>query len=357
MSDEPALHRYQTTDRADVFDLLRASLPQDASARLIAQWAWKYETSPCTPLDGPVGYIIRVGGGKLVGLSAGFRLKMWMGGIECVAESWGDWVVHPDYRRRKLWERLGFPLATLPIVISWGRSFSPRYGARMGWTASPLTPLIRVLNAGPLIQHFTHSRLLASIGIGASAVARAAGAPLRRWRGRDSDSTIALDAFDDRADALWEQARRPDRAMVVRDRRYLTWRYCQRPDATYNLLGFQRGSELAGFLVIRMGTHQGMRWGYLVDFLAPENSTDILSSLIEHAIVKFRDLGVTAVSCYVTDAAARRALFRHGFFPAPQRDPIHFSHLLPADRLDLRKFATLSDWYVTMGDSDFEMAF
>ena len=45
-SDEPVLHRYRITDRAEVFDFIRAMFPTDASARVIRQWAWKYETNP-----------------------------------------------------------------------------------------------------------------------------------------------------------------------------------------------------------------------------------------------------------------------------------------------------------------------
>lgn len=288
---------------------------------------------------------------------AAFRLRLWMGGVECLAESRGDWVVHPDYRRQRLWERAGIPKSDVPIAISWGKSFSPSYGARLGWTVDPVTPLLRILVPGPVIERFTHSRLLASLGAGASARAGFVSAPFRRGRHDRDGRVVQLNMFDDRVDALIDRARRVHLAMVVRDHRYLNWRYCQRPDAAYILFGVEQGSELFGFLVARVGTHQGLRWGYLVDFLTPEDSSDVLSSLIDHALDEFRSLGVAAVSCYATDPASRRALFRRGFFPVPQRDPIHFSRLVSRARTDLREFATLRQWYVTMGDSDFEMAF
>jgi hypothetical protein len=356
MSDQPILHRYQIADRAELFDLLRVSLPADDCARLIAQWTWKYEASPFTPADGPVGSIIRVGK-QLVSVLAAYRLRAWMGGIECVAESRGDWVVHPDYRRKRIWDRVGVPISDVPVAISWGRFFSITSGGRVGWTADPVTPLLRILDAGSLLEHFTHSRLLGLLGAGASASARLVSTPFRRER-RDRDgSVVRLGGFDDRVDALSERARRTHLAMVVRDHRYLNWRYCQRPDVAYTLFGVEQGSELGGFLVTRVGTHQGLRWGYLVDFLTPENSGGVLSSLVEQALDEFRGSGVAAASCYVTDAATRRVLFRHGFLPVRQRDPIHFSRLIHPERTDLRKFATLRDWYVAMGDSDFEMSF
>jgi len=50
-----------------------------------------------------------------------------------------------------------------------------------------------------------------------------------------------------------------------------------------------------------------MQWGHLVDFLAPEKSSEVLRSLVGAAIDEFRALGVAAVSCYATDPAARAA--------------------------------------------------
>lgn len=356
MSDEPVLQRYRTADRLEVFDFLRAMYSPDISARMISQWAWKYETNPFNPPEGPVVNIIRVDG-KLIALLAGFRLNMWMGGIECLAECSGDWVVHPDFRRQKLWRRVG---AMQPneaaILFSWSR-LPARVAVGLKWTIEPLTPLLKILDAGPLVEHFTHSGLLAAVGASASAVARVAGTPLRRLRGGRSGARRRLEVFDDSVDALWERAWRPQLGMLVRDHRYLNWRYCQRPDATYTLFGIERESQLAGFLVARAGTHQGMPWGYLVDFLAPENSNDVLSSLIDDAIEDFRRIGVAAVSCYATDPATRNLLFRHGFFPVRQSEQIRVFRYIRSKRTDLSKFATLRQWYMTMGDGDFEMSF
>lgn len=143
--------------------------------------------------------------------------------------------------------------------------------------------------------------------------------------------------------------------MIIRDHQYLNWRYCQRPDATYTLYGVERDSELLGFLVTRIASHQGMPWGYVVDFLAPEKERGVLSSLIDAALDEFRGSGLAAVSCYATDPAARAALFRAGFFPAPQREPIRFMRRVQGSRKDIAKFSALSLWYLTAGDGDLEL--
>ncbi len=265
MDEVPVLHDFQASDRAELFDFLREVYPIQISTRLITQWPWRFETNPFTPAEGPDVSFIRMGG-KIVGLSAGFALPMWMGGIECTGAGLGSWVVHPDYYGKNLWSRVKSSRRNFaPVQFGWSR-LPPYVGLKQNRPSDPVRPLLRVLDAGPLVEHFTHLRSLASIGTAAHAIARLALTRRRRARG----NVVRLTSFNDSVDRLWERARRHDKAMIVRDRQYLNWRYCQRPDATYMFYGVERGAELEGFLVARLSTFRGMQWAYVVDFLSPK---------------------------------------------------------------------------------------
>jgi hypothetical protein len=349
MDEPPVVHIYRASDRPELFNFLREVYPPDDSGLFIAQWVWRYEQSPFTLPDDLDIMILRIGN-RMVGLSAAFRVRMWMGGIECAGEGRGAFIVHPDYRGRNLWLNVKVPHAFAPVQFGWSRLPS-RVTARLKRPSDPLRPLVRVLDPGPLCEHFSHSPLVGSIGRAVGTAFRVASSQLRRARG----NVVRLNAFDFRVDRLWERARRPDRAMIIRNHQYLNWRYCQRPDATYSLYGVERDSELAGFLVARTTTYRGMRWGYLIDFLTPENERGVLSSLIDAALDEFRRSGVAAVACYATDPTARAALFRAGFFPAPQREPVRFVRRMQGTRKDLAKFAALKLWYLTAGDGDLDL--
>jgi hypothetical protein len=356
MDEVPVLHHYRVSDRAEVFDFIREVFPAPVSSLELAQWIWKYEANPFTPSEGPAVNFIRVGS-KMVGLSAGFRLKMWMGGIECFGEGRGAWAIHRDYRKQNLWRRSNSLRATdSPILFGWSK-LGPNAYKKFKWVGDPIRPLLRILDPGPLIASFAGSGRLAALGAGATAAARFVSQPLRRTIGSRRPAVVRLDAVDDRVDALWERARRPSAAMVVRDRQYLDWRYCQRPDATYLFYGVERSSELEGLLVARFTTYRGMPWGYLVDFMAAENSTEVLTSLIAEATDELRRLGAAAIACFNSDRTTRRALYRSGFFPLPQRSPVHFIRFIRAERPDLARFTSLDRWYLTMGDGDFDMLY
>lgn len=355
----PIVRQYNADDRELVFQFIRETFSPDDSARALAQWAWRCEGNPFTSPLGPAVYLMWLGE-QLAGLAAGFRVKIWIGGTVCDGEGLGNWAVHPRMRGRKLWQRAQTGRAAQqvlrsPIVLGWTRLPSRR-DLRLGARTEHLRPLVRVLDAGPLLERFAHSRALGKIGAGTTAAARLVSYPLRRRSNNREGKVVRLEVFDGRVDALWERARRPTKAMVIRDHRYLNWRYRDRPDAKYLLYGFERGTELEGFLVARSTTYEGMPWGYLVDFLAPENSRDVLTSLIDEAVDELRRLGAAAVVCYLTDDAARSVLYRRGFFPAPQRNPIRFVLFLPEDSANLKRFTTPSSWYLTMGDGDLELS-
>jgi len=138
--------------------------------------------------------------------------------------------------------------------------------------------------------------------------------------------------------------------MIVRDRKYLNRRYRGRPDQSYSLYGYQSDGDFDGILVARLGGYAGMRWGYIVDFLAPERSPEVLSALIGEAIAEFRALGAAAVVCFAGDKVSRGAFFRCGFLSVLQRRPVHFIRFIRSERTDLAGFVPFENWYVTMGD-------
>jgi hypothetical protein len=127
--------------------------------------------------------------------------------------------------------------------------------------------------------------VLASLGAAAQTATRAVTDPFLHRRFRNGIGTIVrLQGIDERCDSLWEHSRSADRAMVIRNCRYLKWRYMDRPDAEYSLFGVERGSELLGILVARSTIRDGMRWGYLVDFLvANKNAEGVFGLLIQAA--------------------------------------------------------------------------
>src|SRR5271166_830362 len=165
MDEAPVRHAYQVSDRAEVFDFIREVFPAASAERKIAQWTWKYETLPFATPEYSATDLIRVGP-RLVGLLAGFRVPMWIGGTECIGESRGDWIVHPDYRGQNIFRRIRLlPAADTPVRFGWTRH-PPRVQKKIKWLSNPVRPMVRVLDARSVVANFTHSQLLGSVSAG-----------------------------------------------------------------------------------------------------------------------------------------------------------------------------------------------
>ena len=81
---------------------------------------------------------------------------------------------------------------------------------------------------------------------------------------------------DARIDAMWSRhAHRPG-CRLVRDRRYLAWRYERHPGRTYQLLGIKRGLSLAGWVVLHRRDDEIL----IVDRLVDESALDRILDVV-----------------------------------------------------------------------------
>jgi len=135
-----------------------------------------------------------------------------------------------------------------------------------------------------------------------------------RWRSaRTSDSSLTIrtiDSFDERADALWERARRDFDFAVVRDSQYLNWRYCDPRAGIYRVRAAERDGDLLGFAVAAaVGTD-----ARIVDLLAAPGEAGLLRRLIDDVAGSARHEGAARISIQCPRVHPyREVLHRLGF--------------------------------------------
>ncbi|HVS14437.1 MAG TPA: GNAT family N-acetyltransferase [Thermoanaerobaculia bacterium] len=96
---------------------------------------------------------------------------------------------------------------------------------------------------------------------------------------------IAPDPGPDELDRLWREARAAYGSLVVRDARHLRWRYLDRPDQRYLLLGARRRRRLVAWAVFaRRGAD--LVWG---DALALPAQVGCLEDLVADAVRRLAD--------------------------------------------------------------------
>ncbi len=350
--------RYDERDRDEVFALLRETLPPPASERLMRQWDWKYDRNPFNP-DGRPYILLLKDGPRLIAMLGTLPLRAAINGVERYVSHSCDWVLRAEYRNRGTGRPLVHRLRTeRPLRFSWQNALSYRSLRHSRGTYARLLPLIKPLDIGRLVTQVTGSRTLGRGSAALVAATRRVTSALTRDTADAPIRITQLTSFDERFDDLWRRVHPHYPVIVVRDRAYLQWRFGQRPDVSYLILGALRGAELAGYLILRAGEVDDERLGFLVDFLVEPGGTRTLTALVRAAVEWLRRDGAKAISCRASAAAHRCTLYTHGFLPFFWGPP-GYAHAVAETALpaDARSFEDLRHWYLTMGDGDLEMAF
>jgi hypothetical protein len=296
---------------------------------------------------------------RIIGMMGAIYLRVSIGGREQWVGSGCDLVIHPDYRGRGLARRIiGRAMADHPMWFVWLNEISHRAVTPLSASRSTrVVPLVKPLDFGQILQKVTGIRSLHHWGGLLATGVRHLTRPLRRQSTPAGVTITQVTTFDQRFDALWQRVCRDYPVLVVRDQLYLNWRFVCRPDAEYTLLVATRGSELAGYMVLRSAERDGVSWGYLVDFLVEGRSSSLLVLLVEEAVECLRRERVAAISCLATALSYRRTLYRQGFYSWRWGRQGYFRPDVELPDPTLQVFRDAREWFLTMGDGDLEMAF
>lgn len=152
------------------------------------------------------------------------------------------------------------------------------------------------------------------------------------------------------SDALWRQNSPQHGLCVIRDHRYLDWRYARHPDFDYSFITARDGSaKSAGIAVVRVG---GLATDVLtiVDWITPSNEPAVTRVLLG-AIGRFAtERGLAGICAWFVETSREFAAFQdQGFRVRPTRLALVGRSFDRSIRVD----ALRHGFKATLGDTDF----
>lgn len=142
----------------------------------------------------------------------------------------------------------------------------------------------------------------------------------------------------DEVDALWMACAGGYERIVVRNFRYLDWRYQKHPLGRYAFVRAERAGNLAGILVVR--THgEHLR---IVDYIGPCDDRPLKQAMIRHAVNRWRH--VSQMSAVTSDDQFGDCLLAAGFVRLREKPRFYRYEKQGADK----------HWFIMAGDSDGE---
>jgi hypothetical protein len=181
---------------------------------------------------------------------------------------------------------------------------------------------------------------------------------IRKFPDLPNITVSEVPAFDDRAGSLSDQVSADYALMIVRDDKYLNWRYVDKP-VDYKIFAATEKDVLRGYVVVRcIEFEPGIRkYGYLVDMLAPKEDVELIGVLMGRAMQYFTSENVDVANTWVikdlrpTTSSYYHALRKAGF--ASVGDSLYFVAYTDLPEVkELMHEAKPADWFFRLGDTD-----
>jgi GNAT superfamily N-acetyltransferase len=319
-------------------------------------WNWIYRNGP----DGPSIFFLAVDNEKIIGINPNLPLRIKIEERVCKSALSFDVMTHPDYQRQGVLTELAKLMTPYKIKsgfnLDHGTSTIQRFPvyrkleSSHGYTYFVICQprlLTKVIDWGNILK--TRFRI-------PSIISKICGYVLDRITGRishtqDSDTEIVqISSFDKSFDKFWLRASELKKIMIVRDMKYLNWRYCEKPGNEYNIFAAKRHKEIVGFIVVKL-ERNAMTRGFIVDLLTLPDEDTVATELITRAAEYLQEKGAASILCLMLqDTPYYRILRKKGFID--RKSGIQLNVRLFDQNLSKDLIADYTNWYFTWGDTD-----
>ena len=324
------LRPYRAGDEEGIFELFRRAYGKERS---LADWRWKF-------CENPAGQQIMLAvteGGKVVGQYAGVPAWAAKGGRRFLLSQAVESMVDDRFRRG-----LKNPGLQVRLVRSFYEEYMGQDRGAMAY-GFPIPVYCRMLvRTGVCTVLHRVVQLERELGPGD-------GIPRGRWA--SWRYTIErVPRYPRSVDELWRRCQDELPLAIIRDARYLNWRYADHPGGGYTLLlATDRWTgRAAGLAVLRLGV-EGWPVACLMDWLVPGRHSDLAEALLDRCQAAVASSGLGRMEAWFPEYAPQfQFLKARGYTVAPTQYEIVVEPFHP----DLPREWVQGHWHYTMGDAD-----
>lgn len=343
---------YQEGDEIGIVNLLKLVFPE--SEYNMRRWLWKYKANPR-------GFMAVVGEhrGEIVGHMGLVLVDLKVGNGIIRGSQACDLCIHPDFRRQGMFLAIGKTLmmkaSEKEVFLTYGFPNEPAYYGHIkyGWFDVARIPV--------LVTYFNSYRVLAekynplrTLDPLTKRFSRIVDYFFSKRRKLEFSSIKDLritevSRFDERINDFWNRVSKNYSIIVVRNLKYLNWRYFERPDVDYDVLLAEKAGQIEGYLVLSKRKSESQKAGYIVDVLS--SSKDVFLNLVHRSIECLGRRSVDSIRCLILgDLVSYEALKQSGLSPYFQRKQRFIARI--NSRQFFQPYEKAKEWYVTYGDSD-----
>lgn len=162
-----------------------------------------------------------------------------------------------------------------------------------------------------------------------------------------------VEEFDNDIDSLWTKVRQNYPVVVPRTKDFLNWRFVQNPEVDYiKYIHTDSKGEVSGYIVPKVYHSGNELKGHVVDLLSVPDKK-VVRTLLQCAYNHFIEQGITDISCWFPKNGFYADILRGEGFSLGKMERTFFGcRIFDENDESLKVIENISNWYLTMGDSD-----
>jgi GNAT superfamily N-acetyltransferase len=298
-------------------------------------WDWEFLKNP----SGLGEILLAVDKDKIVGHYAVIPERIKIKGIPSVGTLSLDTMVHPDYQGQRIFTKLATSLYEdigkkgMPITYGFPNQNSI-HGIvnKLEWKEIATLPVLQLtISAEKVITKALGSKLLGKAG--------------SLFLGKKR----LIDQVFDQGSSGMEIA-------LIRDSRYLNWRYIEKPENDYVCFSISGKEQKYGYIVLKIEEKFDFNSAFIVDYFSRGDEPSLDRHLISWAtdFLNYKDTDIIVVVMFPHIAYYK--IFRKlGYIRVPKRffpKDIYFCARKNTDDIDFDLIRDSRNWYLTWGDTD-----
>ncbi len=310
---------------------------------------WKYSRNPAG--DAVVG--VALDGERVVSIVAGTPKRVQLGTEVVLAYELGDFITAASHRKRGLFSALinlvcdtARQQGAAFVYVRPNEMSFPILSSRLSFAEPAKIEARRYVVLSGAVQRKLGIPASLVRGVGADWISRKLAIP----KVSASVRVDAVSRFGAEVDQLWTRTQGQYSFALVRDSRYLNWRYVDCP-TPYRIWGAHRHEEMLGYLVAFLARTQPI--ATILDFYTHPADEEGAAALLNVAVNDMLQAGTQAVYSWTLQAGGDSAgcrLLKHTC-GLVQKPLLHFA-MRPLDRPTTIRELPAAGWALGAGDFD-----
>lgn len=320
---------------------------------------WLFDNNPYNRA-GNMMFLLKEGD-KVIGCDGLIPNELYVNGKTVLTAHSIKSMTHPDYQRQGIFRQMTENSVErgrqdgVDVIIGLANAASYPAYQKFGWaTLFEKEAYVKPIKIKKLLQRKLRFSPLAALG----------NSVFTSWNkfklGRKKDKDITFEQLDivpPEVQAVWDRFKSKFEVLLVRDYKYLDYRYNQRPDSDYVTLLMRHHNELVGFAILHDSKTKRSVFTAAVElFTDPTNDryiTALLTAIASYCYENDLDYVVISTGHF---GRFESVMQQNGFrlTPKPPSNNMMIARVL-SDKLTLAEIDGGHKWHITQGDGDTEL--